>query len=60
MRKSDKEHTGDAWACRAEEGRGTLREVPVSRVQALEPEISEWGNPVWVIPRYAFRGEGTG
>ncbi len=53
MCKSKKEHMGDALASDAEEGRGTLRKVPVSRVQALEPEMSEWGNPVWVIPHYA-------
>jgi hypothetical protein len=46
---------GDAWASSAEEGRGTLRKVPVSRVQALEPEMSEWGNPVRVIPHYPAR-----
>ena len=43
---------GDAWASSAEEGRGTLRKVPASRVQTLEPEMSEWGNPVRVIPHY--------
>jgi hypothetical protein len=31
---SEEEHTGDAWVVRAEEGRGTLRKAPVSRVQA--------------------------
>ena len=41
---------GDALAYGAEEGRGTLRKVPVSRVQAQEPEMSEWGNPSGVIP----------
>jgi hypothetical protein len=46
---------GDAWASSAEEGRGTLRKVPVSRVQALEPEMSEWGNPARVIPRHPAR-----
>ena len=35
----------DALASRAEEGRGTLRKAPASRVQAPEPGISEWGNP---------------
>ena len=34
----------------AEEGRGTLRKALASRVQAQEPEMSEWGNPARVIP----------
>ena len=46
---------GDALASGAEEGRGTLRKVLVSRVQALEPEMSEWGNPVGVIPHHPAR-----
>ena len=43
---SGKGHTGDACASGAEEGRGTLRKAPSSRVQALEAAMSEWGNPV--------------
>ena len=35
----------DALAPNAEEGRGTLRKAPVSREQAIEPRMSEWGNP---------------
>ena len=35
----------DALASNAEEGRGTLRKAPGSRVQAQYPGISEWGNP---------------
>ena len=34
-----------ALASSAEEGRGTLRKAQASRVQTLEPVISEWGNP---------------
>jgi hypothetical protein len=36
----------DALALRADEGRGTLRKASGSRVQALYPGISEWGNPL--------------
>jgi hypothetical protein len=32
--RSEQEHTGDAWASSADEGRGTLRKALVSRVQA--------------------------
>ena len=46
---------GDALASSAEEGRGTLRKVPVSRVQAQEPEMSEWGNPTGVMSRDSAR-----
>ena len=35
----------DALASNAEEGRGTLRYAPGSRVQTQYPGISEWGNP---------------
>jgi hypothetical protein len=45
---SEKEHTGDALASSADEGRGTLRKAPVSRVQAHQPGMSEWGNPARV------------
>ena len=38
----------DALASNAEEGRGTLRKVPRSRVQTLYPGMSEWGNPLRV------------
>jgi hypothetical protein len=33
-RRSERRRTGDAWASRAEEGRGTLRKASGSRVQA--------------------------
>ena len=42
----------DALASSAEEGRGTLRKAPTSRVQAQESEMSEWGNPARVMPRH--------
>ena len=35
----------NALASNADEGRGTLREVPGNRVQVLYPGMSEWGNP---------------
>ena len=38
----------NALASNAEEGRGTLRKVPGSRVQTQYPGISEWGNPLEV------------
>ena len=41
----------------ADEGRGTLRKAPVSRVQAQEPEMSEWGNPAGVMPRHFPEGK---
>ena len=34
----------DALALKAEEGRGTLRKAPGSRVQAIYPGVPEWGN----------------
>ena len=39
----------DALALDAEEGRGTLRKASGSRVQALYPGMSEWGNPLVLI-----------
>ena len=47
-------------ASSADEGRGTLRKAPVSRVQAHEPEISEWGNPFRGKPGDPGNREGTG
>jgi hypothetical protein len=43
-RISYKGHRVDALAPNAEEGRGRLRKVAGSRLQALYPQISEWGN----------------
>ena len=36
---------GGCLGVKAEEGRGTLRKASGSRVQALYPGMSEWGNP---------------
>ena len=47
-------------ASSADEGRGTLRKALVSRVQAQEPEMSEWGNPFRVKPEDPGNREGTG
>ena len=44
----------NALASRAEEGRGTLRKAPVRRVQPIEPEMSEWGNPHRGMPVYPW------
>jgi hypothetical protein len=52
---SEEEHTGDAWASSAEEGRGTLRKAVVSCVQAREPQMSEWGNPAGIKPCHPAR-----
>ena len=49
---SYKEHKGDALAPRAEEGRSNLRKATVSRKQAIDPWISEWGNPLSVMTEY--------
>jgi hypothetical protein len=48
MQSSWKERKGDALALGAEEGRSDLRKATVSRKQALDPWISEWGNPAGV------------
>ena len=40
----------DALALEADEGRGTLRKASGSRVQALYPRMSEWGNPPGGMP----------
>ena len=42
----------DVLASRAEERRGTLREAPMRCVQPQESEMSEWGNPVGVMPNH--------
>lgn len=33
----------------AYEGRARLRKVPVSCLEALQPEMSEWENPSWFV-----------
>ena len=53
--KSNEGQTVDALASSAEEGRGTLREAVTRRVQPQQSQISEWGNPAGVIPRYLER-----
>ena len=45
VRESYQGRTVDALVSSAEEGRGTLRKASGSRVQALYPGMSEWGNP---------------
>ena len=45
---SYKERREDALALRAEEGRSDLRKATVSRKQAIDPWIPEWGNPAGV------------
>ena len=42
----------NAKALIAEEGRGKLRKVMGSRKQAIDPWISEWGNPAGVMLRH--------
>jgi hypothetical protein len=39
----------DALAPCSDEGRGKLRKAPASRYTGIEPEISEWGNPLRLI-----------
>jgi len=39
----------DALAQASEEGRGWLRKAPESRLSGFDPEISEWGNPAFLI-----------
>jgi hypothetical protein len=51
-RSSDKEHRADALAPEAEEGRGQLRKAAGSCKQAIDPQMSEWGNPTVVMRRY--------
>ena len=46
---SGKEHKADALALGADEGRGKLRKAAVSRKRALQPQMSEWGNPAAAI-----------
>ena len=39
----------DALAQASDEGRGWLRYASGSRLAGFDPEISEWGNPVFLI-----------
>ena len=43
-----KERKGNALALGAEEGRSDLRKATVSRKQAPDPWMPEWGNPAGV------------
>ena len=47
-RSSEQERRGDALALGAEEGRSDLRKATVSRKQAIDPWMPEWGNPAGV------------
>jgi hypothetical protein len=44
---SDRRRTGDAWASRADEGRGTLRKVSGSRVQAKNRQCPNGETRLW-------------
>ena len=44
-RSSYKERKGNALASGAEEGRDKLRKAAGSGTYAIDPQISEWGNP---------------
>ena len=44
----------NALALGAEEGRGKLRKAAGSCKQALDPQISEWGNPAGVMCSYPY------
>ena len=48
---SDEAYTVDALAVRGDEGRVSLRKAVVSRQNAFEPQMSEWGHP----PIYRYR-----
>ena len=51
------EHTMDAMALRADEGRGTAPICCGESQAGCDPQISEWGNPpLW---RDGLRAEGT-
>jgi hypothetical protein len=42
----------DALASTGDEGRVNLRKASVSWTKSIDPEISEWGNPVELILHY--------
>lgn len=44
------EHTVDALAVGADEGRDQAAKGLGEPRVGTDPRISEWGNPVWVIP----------
>ena len=43
--------TGDALAVEGDEGRVSLRKASGSRQMCCDPEMSEWGNPLYVERR---------
>jgi hypothetical protein len=43
---STKVHVVDALAITGEEGRGSLRKAAGSWQTSIDPQISEWGNPL--------------
>jgi hypothetical protein len=52
-RSSYEEHTVDALAPRAEEGRGVAAISLGELLASVDPGISEWGNPPGVVSRYS-------
>ena len=53
-RSSYKERKGNALASGAEEGRDKLRKAAGSGTYAIDPQISEWGNPAGENPVNAW------
>jgi hypothetical protein len=51
------EHTMDALALRADEGRGTAPICSGEPQAGIDPEISEWGNPLF--RQHGLSAEGT-
>jgi hypothetical protein len=52
-RSSYEEHTVDALAPRADEGRGVAAISLGELLASVDPGISEWGNPPGVMSRYS-------
>jgi hypothetical protein len=49
---SYKGHTANALALASDEGRGRLRKAPGSCLANFDPEMSEWGNPLYGNMQY--------
>ena len=49
---SDSGHEVDALGHAGEEGRSRPRKNPVSCLTSVDPDVSEWGNPMGVRSRY--------
>ena len=47
----------DTLAIQVDEGRDWLRYAPGSCQNSFDPGISEWGNPVRLIPDHPARGD---